>query len=173
MTQLTKKKREHLRQIILDCTLRRLSTTEALSYIKDKLKVSITDRYYYIVKKNIIDSTGEQLNYLMQTRNAYLSQYFERIAEQYKLQKELWEMYYEAKTEKDKRFQLDSIKEIQQVSVNLTNLYVLLPNIAGIQFQSAEGEHNDGKHIDGYSKDCKVCVQGGRHSYEEDEEAVF
>ena len=91
---LTRHQREHLRQIILDCTLRRLSTSEALAMIQKQLHVSIAERYFYTVKKNIVDAAGEQVNYLMQNRNAYLSEYFERIAEQRKFQREVWELYY-------------------------------------------------------------------------------
>jgi hypothetical protein len=71
MTQkLNRSKREYLRQLVLDTTLRRLTTIEALAYIKEKLHVSITDRYYYVVKKNIIDSSGQQLEYLQKNRTA-------------------------------------------------------------------------------------------------------
>ena len=45
----TRNQREHLRQIVLDCTLRRLSTIEALELIRQKLHTTITDRYYYVI----------------------------------------------------------------------------------------------------------------------------
>jgi hypothetical protein len=128
MTQLKKRQREQLRQLVLDATLRRLSTQEALSLIKDKLRVTITDRYYYVVKKNIIDSAGQQLVYLQKNRNAFLAYFFERIHENYRYQRELWEMYYQAKAENDKRFQLDCIDKLREVSVELQRLYDLLPD---------------------------------------------
>ena len=109
---LTRHQREHLRQIVLDCTLRRLSTSEALAMIKEKLHVSIAERYFYTVKKNIVDGAGEQVNYLMQNRNAYLSEYFERIAEQRKFQREIWELYYEAKADNDRNMQITCVKTI-------------------------------------------------------------
>jgi hypothetical protein len=126
--KLTRSKREILRQLVLDCTIRRLTTTEALSYIKDKLHVTITDRYYYVVKKNIIDSSGQQLVYLQQNRNAFLSNFFERIHENYRYQKELWEMYHQAKTDNDIKVRLDCIRELREVSVELQRLYDLLPD---------------------------------------------
>ena len=128
MTQLKKRQREQLRQLVLDATLRRLSTQEALTLIKEKLRVTITDRYYYVVKRNIIDSAGEQLSYLQKNRNAFLANFFERIHENYRYERELWEMYYEAKAEKDKRFQLDCIDKLREVSVELQRLYDLLPD---------------------------------------------
>jgi hypothetical protein len=42
--KLSRPKREQLRQLVLDCTIRRLTTLEALSYIREKLHVTITDR---------------------------------------------------------------------------------------------------------------------------------
>jgi hypothetical protein len=114
-SKLSKLGREQLRQIILDCTLRRLTTKESLEYIKQKLKV-ITDRYFYTVKKNIVDSSGEQLAYLQQNRNAYLAQYFERIAEQHKFQREMWEIYQEAKQNNDRNLQTQCIKQLEEIS---------------------------------------------------------
>lgn len=128
MTQLRKRQREQLRQLVFDATLRRLSTSEALQYIKDKLRVTITDRYYYVVKKNIVDSAGNQLTYLQKNRNAFLANFFERIHENYRYQRELWEVYHQAKAEKDKRFQLDCIDKLREVSVELQRLYDLLPD---------------------------------------------
>ena len=138
MTQMKKRQREQLRQLVLDATLRRLSTQEALTLIKEKLRVTITDRYYYVVKANIIDSAGNQLTYLQKNRNAFLANFFERIHEQYRYQRELWEMYYEAKAEKDKRFQLDCIDKLREVSVELQRLYDLLPDYKTSVFESEE-----------------------------------
>jgi hypothetical protein len=135
-SKLSKQGREQLRQVILDCTLRRLTTKEALEYIKQKLRVKITDRYFYTVKKNIVVSSGAQLSYLQQNRNAYLAQYFERIAEQYNFQHELWQMYQEAKEDNDKNLQISCIKELQEVSCTLTTLYNMLPEIKGLHFES-------------------------------------
>ena len=159
MTQLKKRQREQLSQLVLDATLRRLSTSEALQYIREKLKVTITDRYYYVVKANIIDSAGNQLKYLQKNRNAFLSNFFERIHENYRYQRELWEMYYEAKAEKDKRFQLDCIDKLREVSVELQRLYDLLPDYKTSVF---EPEQEDNPQIG-----------GDRISYEEDPEMKF
>jgi hypothetical protein len=54
------------------------------------------------------------------------------------------------------------------VSVYLTELYAYLPNLAGISFNGTTNDNNMheehtcdygyGKHIDVYSKECKVCI---------------
>ena len=160
MTQLKKRQREQLRQLVLDATLRRLSTQEALTLIKDKLRVTITDRYYYVVKKNIVDSAGNQLEYLQKNRNAFLANFFERIHENYRYQRELWEMYYQAKAEKDKRFQLDCIDKLREVSVELQRLYDLLPDYKNTVFEREELQLPKRQEED-------------RISYEEDPEAKF
>jgi hypothetical protein len=138
--------------------------------------VSITDRYFYVIKKNIVDAAGEQLNYLMQNRNAYLSQFFERIAEQQKFQRELWEIYYEAKAEKDRNVQFSCLNQLEDISVHLTNMYTIIPNISGLQFSEVQGitapEEGHDKHINGFSKDCKVCIEH-RPDYSEDPERKF
>ena len=138
MTQLKKRQREQLRQLVLDATLRRLSTSESLTLIKEKLRITITDRYFYVVKRNIIESAGNQLAYLQKDRNAFLANFFERINENYRYQRELWEMYYQAKAEKDKRFQLDCIDKLREVSVELQRLYDLLPDYKTSVFEGED-----------------------------------
>jgi hypothetical protein len=161
---LTKPKREQLRQIVLDCTLRRLTTAESLEYIHQKLKVKITERYFFIIKKNIVDSSGQQLAYLQQNRNAYLANFFERIAELYKHQRETWEMYYKAKEDGDNKFQLECIKHLGEISVSLANLYNVVPNLGEIRFESDKNEEDydysktqlaTEMHPGEYSRECK------------------
>jgi hypothetical protein len=65
--------------------------------------------------------------YLQENRNAFLANFFEMIHEQYRYQKELWEMYYQAKTENDTKVRLECIREVREVSVELQRLYDLLP----------------------------------------------
>ena len=72
----------------------------------------------------------------MQNRNAYLSQFFERVAEHVKFQREVWELYYGAKTDGDRNMQLSCIKELKDISEHLTNIHMIIPNIAGLHFQS-------------------------------------
>jgi hypothetical protein len=167
--KLTRPKREQLRQIILDCTIRRLTTLEALSYIKDKLHVTITDRYYYLVKKNIIDSSGQQLMYLQQNRNSFLANFFERIHEQYKYQRELWEMYYQAKAENDTKVRLECIRELREVSVELQRLYDLLPDYKTSVFE----RERDDKPVIAPFQDAVVRTAKSLKEQEFDDDRIF
>src|SRR5918999_3092200 len=156
---LTKPKHEQLRQLVLDATLRRLTTAESLAYIKEKLGVKITDRYFFTVKKNIIDSSGQQLEYLAKNRNLFLSQYFERIAELQKHQREIWSIYEEAKEQGKRKFQLLCLKQLQEISVTITNLYNLLPEIKGLHFESDNEKYTGPqwateKEAAEYSREC-------------------
>jgi hypothetical protein len=166
---LTKPKRELLRQLVLDCTLRRLSTTESLEYIYQKLRVRIKPRYFYVVKQNIVDSSGQQLEYLQKNRNAYLAQYFERIAEQHKFQRELWEIYQIAKQDNDKSMQILCIKELQVISQTLTELYNLLPEIRGLHFESDNDIEPQARALQYEENNPEFRVSGGI----EDPEAKF
>jgi hypothetical protein len=126
----------------MDCTLRRLTTAESLQEIKEKLGVTITPRYFYIVKKNIVDSSGQQLEYLTKNRNAYLAQFFERITEIQRHQRECWQMYEQAKEQGDNKFRLECLKYLGDISVTLHNLYSYLPEIRGLDFESDNDNDN-------------------------------
>jgi hypothetical protein len=174
MTELLKKsQREYLRHLVLDTQLQRFSTQESLDYIYSKLRTRISESYLFRVKRQIIESAGNQLEYLSQSRNAYFASYFERINETYKLQRETYKIY---NSTEDDNCKLRCLLQLKELTVLLTDLYNLLPNITGIQFSSAaEGvtapeEHGDNKHINGYNKNCKVCLEAERPSYEEDPE---
>jgi hypothetical protein len=49
------------------------------------------------------------------------------------LQKKMWELY--DNNEKDPEFQLDCIKELRMLTMTLSDLYKILPNITGFEFQ--------------------------------------
>ena len=178
MTELLKKsQREYLRHLVLDTQLQRFSTQESLDYIYSKLRTRISESYLFRVKRQIIESAGTQLEYLSQSRNAYFASYFERINEAYKLQRETYKIY-NSSTEDD-NCKMRCLLQLKELTVLLTDLYNLLPNIIGIQFSSvAEGitpeeEHGEAKHVNGFSKDCKVCIEGERPNYEDDPERKF
>ena len=51
--KLTKNRRDQLKQLVVQCVLSRFTTIEALHYIRGKLHVSISERYYYQTKRKI------------------------------------------------------------------------------------------------------------------------
>jgi hypothetical protein len=153
--KLSKSERQQLKQLVVDCEIQRLSTSEALSYIKQKLGVTLSDRHFYRVKRQITEEAGDQLDYLSKTKSAYVANYFERIHEGYRYQRKLWKIFH---SEKDHNCQLKCLRNLKEVSVYLAELYALLPSL-GITFSGTTNDNNMyeehtcdygyGKHIDG------------------------
>ena len=133
----SKKRREELKQLVIQCVLSRFTTFEALQYIRQKLHVSISERYYYQIKTKIATDTNKQIAYYPKNKDAYLHEFYQRILEIEYLQKKLWELY--DKNEKDPEFQLGCIKELRHLSMTLVDLYNILPGITGFGFQYDNG----------------------------------
>jgi hypothetical protein len=120
-------------QLVMKCILSRLTTIEALQYIREKLHVSISRRYYFQIKRKIANDTNKQYAFFTKNKNAYLHEFYQRIAEIEFLQKKMWELY--DNNEKDPKFRLDCIKELRMLTMTLMDLYQILPNITGFEFQ--------------------------------------
>jgi hypothetical protein len=140
MTQkLNRNQREYLKQLVLESQLSRLSTSEALNFIEQKLGVLISERYYFQCKRMIEDDAKKRLTYFTKTRSAYLHEFYERIHEIEFLQKKHWELHDKhaaAADNNNAKLQLDCIKELRLLSVTLADLYNMLPLITGFEFES-------------------------------------
>ena len=129
----TKKQREQLKRLVLECVLSRFTTVEALQYISKKLHVPISRRYYFQIKRSITSDTNKQLAFFTKNKDAYLYEFYQRIVEIDFLQKKMWELY--DNNEKDPEFRLDCIKELRMLTMTLVDLYKILPGISGFEFQ--------------------------------------
>jgi hypothetical protein len=129
----TKKQREQLKRLVLECVLSRFTTVEALQYINEKLHISISRRYYFLVKRRMTNDTHKQLAHFTKNKDAYLHEFYQRILEIEFLQKKMWELY--DNNEKDPEFRLDCIKELRMLTMTLVDLYKILPGISGFEFQ--------------------------------------
>jgi hypothetical protein len=95
-----------------------------LTYIHAKLKISISDSYIDRTKRIVKKSLIQKLH-----RIAYIEQFFRRIAEIEKLQKEAWAVYH---ANKNKPYmQMDCLRELHQLTIALGNLYEILPAFTG------------------------------------------
>jgi hypothetical protein len=135
----TKRRREELRQLVIQCILSRFTTVEALQYIREKLHVSISRRYYFQVKRKITSDTSKQLQYFTRNKNAYLHEFYQRILEIQFLQKKMWELH--DNNEKDPEFRLGCVKELRMLTMTLVDLYKILPGISGFEFQYESGNN--------------------------------
>ena len=129
----SKKQRDQLKQLVIQCVLSRFTTIEALRHIREKLHVSISERYYFQIKTKITDDTNIQIVYFTKNKDAYLHEFYERILEIEYLQKKLWELF--DNNEEDPEFQVGCIKELRMLTMTLVDLYNILPNITRFEFQ--------------------------------------
>jgi hypothetical protein len=83
MTQLLyKEKRDHLRRLVSETLLFGFSTNAALRYITDKLKVKIGERYYYQIRRKILEESETIIQYYSDNNNfIHLEQFINRITE--------------------------------------------------------------------------------------------
>jgi hypothetical protein len=131
--KLSKRQRQQLKRLVLQCILSRLTTVEALQYISEKLQIFISRRYYFQIKRKIASETNKHLVYFTKNKDAYLREFYQRIVEIEFLQKKMWELY--VNNQKDPEFQLDCIKELRMLTTTLVNLYQILPSVTGFEFQ--------------------------------------
>lgn len=120
-------------QILRECILSRFTVEESISYMKTKLKrQDIEDYDYYRLKRSLKNDTEKWMNSLMKDRWAYVAQYKERVDEYYKYQKEYWRIFHINPT--NGYLQKITLDSLQNVSAALTQLYDILPEIAGGTF---------------------------------------
>jgi hypothetical protein len=131
--KLSKRQREQLKRLVLQCVLSRFTTVEALQYIREKLHNSISRRYYFQIKRRIASDTNKQLARYTKNKDAYLHEFYQRIVEIEFLHKKMWELY--DNNEKDPKFRLECIKELRMLTMTLVDLYKILPGITGFEFQ--------------------------------------
>jgi hypothetical protein len=72
----------------------------------------------------------------------------------------MWEIHQEAKENNDRNLQIQCIKQLEEISCTLTNLYNLLPEIKGLHFESDNEKYKDRqwateKEEGEYSRECK------------------
>jgi hypothetical protein len=119
--------------IIRECIISRFSREEALAYFKQKMKREDLTIYDVDgIKRSLKNDTEKWMNSLMKDRWAYVAQYKERVDEYYKYQKEYWRIFHMNPT--NGYLQKITLDSLQNVSAALTQLYDILPEIAGGTF---------------------------------------
>ena len=137
---LTKSQRENLKSLVLEAQLKRLNTDEALFYIREKLKVPISESHYFLIKRKLKEDTGKRLNSLMKDRYAYAQQTFERIDELKSYQKDLQEMI--RTYNHNPILKKNCYSELHSLTLSINSLYELLPDLVVLQttFNETYGE---------------------------------
>lgn len=121
MTQkLTRNQREHLKQLVLDSQIKRLTATEALQYIHQKLGVLIGVDYFNKIKGDIKKNVRNRIELLQKDRYAYVGEYFKRIDELKSYQKDLQEII--RKNSDKPHIQRDCMSELKELTTSLTSI---------------------------------------------------
>src|SRR5438093_12341390 len=95
MTMLfTRRERDYVKQLVLECQVQRFSEKESIAYIKAKTGKSMGIDNLYKIKQGIKRNLAGKLNYYRKHRTAYIEQFFRRIAEIEKYQQCLWNEYH-------------------------------------------------------------------------------
>jgi hypothetical protein len=144
MRKFTDLQKEHFKQLVLDCTIQRLTTQESLQYIKDKLGIEIGADHFNHVRAEIKQDTKKNLKHLQKDRFAYIREFFDRIEEIRFIQKRLWRMIED---NTDKPFlQKSCLSELHQSTITLCNLYDSLPAVISVSPDIVNGGYDVDKN---------------------------
>lgn len=128
MGKFTNSQRDHIRQLIAEAEIQRFNRTEAKSYIDSKFGQEISAEFIDKLKAQIKRQAIGRLNKFKTSRTAFIDQYFQRIDEILKYQREQWYLYNQ---NKDKPFlQKLCLQELHALTITLTSLYDSLPGIS-------------------------------------------
>jgi hypothetical protein len=131
LSKFTNIEKEHLKQIVLDCIIQRLTTEESLLYIKGKLGFEISQDYFNHLRARLKKETRKNLEYLQKDRFAYIqNNFFDRVEEIKYMQRMLWEL---VNNNEDKlNLQLSCLSELRELTVLLTDFYDKLPMVLSV-----------------------------------------
>ena len=129
----TAKQRRKLKQIVLDCNLKRYTNDETLEYIQSTTGKHMTIRNLLYIKAEIKKDTGVWLDGLAGTRLSYVAEYRERIDEILSYQKALQELYRQSLEQKNSILALHIIKELHALTMTLTRFYNSAPIIHALK----------------------------------------
>ena len=140
MSKFTKQQRQGLKSLVADAMIRRLDVFETQKYIQDRLHVTINHDYVYHVKMQLKKDSARELCLLQKDRDYYLKHtFFDKVAELEAQQQVLWDI---VNNNKDKpEVQIKAIHELHALTMNLTNGFKNLPEIAMLQVPSSSGDN--------------------------------
>jgi hypothetical protein len=168
MTELlSKNKRQYLKQLIIECQLRRFTTAESLVYIRDKLGVAVSERHYFTIRKQVTQESMEEMNYYQDNKSAFANLYFEQINEARKSLKEMWSIYHDS-DKADWNRQLKCLSEIREQAAFLNSLYDYIPDLAGVKLPITPTTATIAPYVDKVVKTAKYLKK-----QEFDDENIF
>ena len=124
---MTEESNENLKDIILECIIKRYTVEETLSYTKNKLGVDITNHDHNRIRGELKREIGTNLKHLQRNKSAYRREYFKRVEEIRLIQKNLWKLIDENQFMPG--LQKDCLIELNESTVTLGNLYESIYNL--------------------------------------------
>jgi hypothetical protein len=119
--------KEHLKEFVVECIIKRYTPEESLTYIKDKLGVEVGAHDYNRIRGELKRELGKNLKHLQRDRYAYGREHFKRIEEIRLIQKKLWKLIDE---NPDRPIlQKSCLSELNQSTMTLANLYESINNL--------------------------------------------
>ena len=140
MSKFTKQQRQELKSLVANAMIRRLDVFETQKYIQNRLHITISHDYVYHIKMQLKKDSARELSLLQKDRDYYLKHtFFDRVAELEAQQQVLWDI---VNNNKDKpEVQIKAIHELHALTMNLTNGFKNLPEIAMLQVPSSCGDN--------------------------------
>jgi hypothetical protein len=136
---ITPENAERIRQYVLDCNIRRLTTEETAEYLRQNgfpVNVRTVKRY----RAKIRESAQNWIAKLAKSkRSDHIAEYRERIFEIQALQKRLWEIVNDDRTPSGN--QLEGIGKLLDCSKQLVGLFDAMPLIAAIRDYGCGYDH--------------------------------
>ena len=130
---------QRIKQIVLDCSIRRLTSLETAEYLKQQCSIDVDVRTVNRYKARIRDSAQDWVaNLAKNRRGEYIAQYRERIFEILAYQQKLWTI---ASSDRNHdRTKVEAIHELLQCTQQLAAFYDSLPLVNAIR----EYDNGDG-----------------------------
>jgi hypothetical protein len=136
---------EQIRQYVLDCSIRRLTSQETAEYLRQKgypVDVRTVKRYRARIRQS---AQSWIANLAKSKRGDYLAQYHERILEIYGLQKKLWEVINDENIGPHNR--IEAAAKVLDCSKQLVALFDCLPLVNAIRDYGCGYDHDNNKDL--------------------------
>jgi len=140
---------QRIKQIVLDCSIRRLTSLETAEYLKQQCSIDVDVRTVNRYKARIRDSAQDWVaNLAKNRRGEYIAQYRERIFEILAYQQKLWTI---ASSDRNHdRTKVEAIHELLQCTQQLAAFYDSLPLVNAIrEYDNGSGGNNNSEFIIG------------------------
>lgn len=148
MTKFTKSQRQELRDLVVQCIVKRFSREESFAYIKGRFKHDVCIEWIDKVKADLIRGSPERLDYLRKSRYAFIDEVFRSKDEVENYMKELWVMFH--KNPDNPNLQKDLIKELHQLTITRSNIIQAIKYLSGVNPNPPNPDHNGKKTFSEY-----------------------